>query len=102
MVANNRLWLVYRPTGKAVFLGKRMATGWGSTPDDVKERIEALFDHIAEVYPNHSQDDLCLAMEENQSGNTKIETKWQYTEQVTSPLTALSFGVENDGNRTET
>lgn len=91
-MANNRLWLVYRPTGKAVFLGKRMGYGWYHVPQDVKARIEALFAHVEECYPDNSQDDFMLAMEECQAqGNIHVSTQWRYTEMGQAPLSTLEL-----------
>ena len=89
-MANNRLFLVYRPTGKAVFLGKRMAEGWYGVPDDVKERIEALFAHVFEN-PDASQDDLMLAMEECEAGTPFVNTQWRYTNVGGLPLSQLEL-----------
>ena len=89
-MANNRLWLVYRPTGKAVFLGKRMAQGWYGVPEDVKERIEAFFAHIYDN-PETSQDDMMLAMEMCEGNSPLIVTAWRYTGFATSPLTTLEI-----------
>ena len=89
-MANNRLLLVYRPTGKAVFLGKRMSEGWYAVPDDVKQRIEALFQHIIDN-DDALQDDLMLAMEECTADTPFVNTKWCYTSFGESPLTTLDI-----------
>jgi hypothetical protein len=94
-MANNRLWLVYRPTGKAVFLGKRMAVGWYFVPDDVGARIEALFAHLEEVQAG-SQDDLMLAMEECEADTPFVSTDWRYAGATTLPLNTLELGPDPD------
>lgn len=96
-MANNRLWLVYRPTGKAVFLGKRMAEGWYNVPDDVKERIEALFQHIQDERGNreYEQDDMTLAMEECEGRSPFVNVNWRYTETgVGKPLSQLEMSPD--------
>lgn len=60
-MANNRMLLVYEPTGDAVYLGKRMGYGWYDVPADIKESIEALFKK-AEKY-NEDQDAFILILE---------------------------------------
>ena len=89
-MANNRLWLVYRPTGRAVFLGKRMAQGWYNVPDDIAQRIRALYEHI-EQHPEHSQDDLCLSMEECEADTPFVNTRWHYRGKGESPLSQLEM-----------
>jgi len=61
-MANNRMYLLHKPTGRAVFLGKRMAWGWYRVPDDIKERLEALFEAV-EDDAGTSQDDFAIALE---------------------------------------
>lgn len=62
-MANNRMYLLHRPTGKAVYLGKRMGYGWYGTPENVAERIEALFSIVEDGEYEGSQDDFCIALE---------------------------------------
>ena len=89
-MANNRIWLVYRPTGKAVFLGKRMADGWYGVPDDIKQRIEALFQHISDD-DGYFQDDLMLAMEGCDVTSPFVNTNWRYTTDDPGPLRQLEI-----------
>lgn len=64
-MANNRLWLIHRPTGAHVCLGKRMAIGWHSTRTDNRtgELIREFFDQV-ECGPEIGQDDFVLALED--------------------------------------
>ena len=80
-MANNRMFLVYRPTGDAVFLGKRMGWGWYGTPEDVAESIAVLFER-AEEYAEaasgeFSQDDFAIALESGENQPHAID-KWKY------------------------
>ena len=68
-MANNRLWLVHRPTGRAVKLGKRMAWGWYDPPSQA--RLQAFFDAIP-----YNQDDFFLAIEDN-SGAPLLRVRWK-------------------------
>lgn len=64
-MANNRIWLVHRPTGKAVCLGKVYSHGT-LTPDyapyaaeDLGKRLHELFTEVEATYelmPNHMLD----------------------------------------------
>lgn len=58
-MASNRLFLVHRPTGKSIMLGKRLAYGWYNAPD--VETLQAFFNAIP---GNSGQDDFCLTMED--------------------------------------
>lgn len=84
-MANNRMFLVHRPTGKAVMLGKRMASGWyrpgfNGQPDPLAKRMERLFE-LAEDHWENSQDDnlddFVLVMEDAE-GPTGAITEWTY------------------------
>lgn len=81
------MWLVYRPTGKAVMLGKAYGD-WDYVTDDVKERIEALFLHVSE-HPEHNMNDFALAMEDSDS--KFVLTDWKYSGETTVPLNTLEI-----------
>ena len=61
-MANNRMFLLHRPSGMAVYLGKRMATGWYDAPDDAGQRITTLFDMVERDHCD--SEDFCIAMED--------------------------------------
>lgn len=63
-MANNRLWLLHRPSGERIFLGKRMALGWYGAPDDLGAQITELYEKIEREYGVEEQDDFVLAMED--------------------------------------
>ena len=85
-MANNRMWLLHRPTGKAVFLGKRMGWGWYGTPAGLTSKIEALFKAVCAAETN--QDDFCLAMEECSEAPEAFES-WEYTDLPAQSMTIL-------------
>lgn len=62
-MANNRMYLVHRPSGKALFLGKRLTDGWYGVPEDLVERLKQLFADTEE-YEFHRRDDFGLYMED--------------------------------------
>lgn len=63
-MANNRMILVYRPTGQAVYLGKRLGDGWYDVP-------------------HGNIDDFCLAME---ISNSKYVLEYNNNELLTVSL----------------
>ena len=73
------MFLVYRPTGDAVFLGKRMGDGWYGTPEDVAERIASLFSKAEECQGQYSMDDFAIAMEQGDN-QPNVISKWKYTD----------------------
>ncbi len=70
-MANNRMFLLHQPSGVAVYLGKRMATGWYDTPKCVGDRIKALFEQVE--LENVATDDFCLAMEDASAAPMVVE-----------------------------
>ena len=93
-MANNRMFLVYRPTGDCVFLGKRMAEGWYATPEDVATRLIALFEKAeaaAFMSGSFSLDDFALAMERAPVTGLVIED-WQYEPDGSGKITKLKMG----------
>ncbi len=62
-MANNRLYLIHRPSGAWVQLGTRMGFGWGSSKFDLNERINNFFQLAKESSDDESQDEFILAME---------------------------------------
>jgi hypothetical protein len=61
-MANNRMYLLHKQSGAAVYLGKRFGGGWDDVPDDLAERIRLLFRYV-ENSPGNSKDDFAVAME---------------------------------------
>lgn len=83
-MANNRLWLVHRPTGKSVFLGKRMALGWYLPQEDqqgpIGTKLQKMFDDMDEAMDGGNallQDDFILAIEDP-SGAPACTDDWIY------------------------
>lgn len=60
-MANNRMYLTHRPSGLSVYLGKRMEHGWYDVPDDLAERVRALFESFESF---DYQDDFCVSLED--------------------------------------
>jgi len=56
-MANNRMYLIHKPTGTAVMLGKRMGWGWYTPPTE--DQMTRFFEASEEA----NQDDFYLGME---------------------------------------
>jgi len=72
-MANNRMFLVYKPTGDAVCLGKRMADGWYDVPETLGAALQKLFNLVEHVGP---LDAFALAMEDGWD-NPHIVDDWK-------------------------
>lgn len=80
-MADNRMWLLHRPSGKAVMLGKRFGPEWYTKHDHLSEMLTALFDQT-------EGDDFCLAMEDCEDAPEAFDN-WEYTEPGQSVITHL-------------
>jgi hypothetical protein len=56
------MYIVFKPTGDKVYLGKRMGYGWYNVPEDIHEQLSNLF-HLAEESCFDEQDNFCIGME---------------------------------------
>jgi hypothetical protein len=93
-MANNRMFLVYRPTGDVVYLGKRMGYGWYGTPEDVAQRIAALFEKAENAAGGDiSQDDFAIALEFGDNQPHAI-SDWKYGERA-SDGSVSSIAIEH-------
>lgn len=78
-MANNRVFVVHRPSGFAVCLGKRMAWGWhtGQTDEALGASVRAFLEGITDHCAHHvEQDDLMLAMESCDANSPAVHTTW--------------------------
>ena len=60
-MADNRMYLVHRPTGLAIHLGNRMSFGWYTTSEEIP--IHKLFGALGGQQYAFKQDDFAIAME---------------------------------------
>ena len=82
-MANNRMWLIHKPSKLGVMLGKRMAWGWYAAPSP--EYLEKFYDHIIRLLEDGlegSQDDFILAQED--CSESSCFDNWKYGEKVGS------------------
>jgi hypothetical protein len=81
-VANNRMYLCFRPTGHVCFLGKRMGWGWYTASQfNLNEKLQEFFEFIEGRVPaDASQDDFCIVQEEDTAwtrAEPYQEGRWQ-------------------------
>ena len=74
-MANNRMFLIHRPTGIGVLLGKRMSRGWYFAPDS--NRLNEFYEHLSSDLVEEKQDDFILAMED--CSDSGCFNDWRYT-----------------------
>jgi hypothetical protein len=73
-MANNRMYITHRPTGKSVYIGKRMGCGWYGVPENLSETVQNLFEDTEET-GKCGQDDFIISMEDA-SEAPKCTDKW--------------------------
>jgi len=76
-MANNRMYLIHKPSKLGICLGKRMAWGWYGAPN--QNFLDQFFTFLSENYLEGSQDDFVLAMEDC-SESTCLD-KWVCTKE---------------------
>ncbi len=90
-MANDRMFLLYRPTGEAVFLGKCMGGRWYGTPEEVHLRIETLFARAEYAWlAGAAKDDFVLLKESD-------KVRWRYKEGADAEgVVKIEFEAEPD------
>jgi hypothetical protein len=73
-MADNRLFLMHRPSGRVACIGKRMGGPWGAGLD-VREALNNVFDHGEFGEPE--MDDFILLIE-SAGGNPFVSEEWDY------------------------
>lgn len=69
-MANNRLYIVHKPTKKCVYLGKRMGWGWHDVPNNVRSNLNKFFEYLETC---EEQDSICIGMEDTINNDMAIE-----------------------------
>ena len=106
-MANNRMFLVHRPTGYAVYLAKNMADGWYDVPYNLNKNIEALFEFIYERRGEEQTamacdwEDFAIGMEDIERAPAALNLGGypEYTERL--PFGVLRVIVADDRARPE-
>lgn len=80
-MANNRMYLLHPPSGKAVYIAKRMGFGWyrNRSAESLWRDIMRLFKTLQNDFPGFAitQDDFAIAMEST-DGTTPVITSWKF------------------------
>jgi len=87
-MADNRMWLIHKPSKIGIRLGKRIGYGWHAAPD--KSELERFYKYIAETYGD--QDDFILAMED--CSNSDCFDNWEYTSERIEGFHLFRFNVK--------
>ena len=74
-MANNRMFLIHKPSKLGVMLGKNMGCSWYKAPE--KDTLESFYEYIASK-AEMNQDDFVLAMEDCE--NSSCFNDWIYTD----------------------
>lgn len=87
-MANNRLWLIHKPSKLGIMLGKRMAGEWYKAPEntDLERFYQYLYDQA-----EGDQDDLTLAMETCTEGGVSCFNDWTYTADFENGFRVFEF-----------
>lgn len=91
-MANNRMFLIHRPSKIGVMLGRRMAIGWheGST----EKSLDDFYEHIQSTQELGSQDDFVLAMEDCEGSSCFDD--WKYTGKQVNGFRLFEYDIEGD------
>lgn len=84
-MANNRMWLIHKPSKLGIKLGKRLGWGWYAAPET--SELERFYDYLAEQADN--QDDFVLAMED--CTESSCFGDWEYTFQFIDGFRVFKF-----------
>ena len=84
-MANNYMFLCYKPTGRIIQLAKRMGFGWHTIIDNTK--LETfLNDCEKDTLEFHkNQDNFCLLMEDDNDLSDNNKQKWDYDNNKSDP-----------------
>ncbi len=91
-MANNRMYLLHRPSGLAAYLGKHMGAGW-YTSKGTRKRVEALFDRAWDWSVDNGvegiNEDFCVAMESCDAVDALVDTDFDGCEDAGGGLVRL-------------
>ena len=89
-MANNRMWLIHKPSKLGIMLGKRLAWGWYSPPET--SHFEKFYNYLKGfdyLTFGGGQDDFVLAMED--CTESKLFDEWKYTSKFVNGFRLFSF-----------
>ena len=85
-MANNRMFLIHKPSKLGIMLGKRMGYGWYNAPE--ADRLNDFYEYLAESVKGE-QDNFVLAMESCEGGS--CFTGWNYTGEYENGFRVFEF-----------
>lgn len=92
-MANNRMFLIHRPSTLGVMLGKSMGADWYKAPD--ADELERFYSVVFNDSCCSPFDDFVLAMEV--PGSKMVFGGWQYTGETKDGFKVFDFiGVDGD------
>lgn len=97
-MANNRMWLIHKPSNLGIKLGKRLAEGWYAPPET--SELKRFYDYILHHYPIENQDDFMLVMEEEyiERGLNGCSYNWWYTDKLIDNFRVFEFELKEKSN----
>jgi len=90
-MANNRMFLCYKPTGRVLCLAKRMGYGWYDSAK--QESIEKFLEECEKdsIEEDSHQDAFCLLMEDDEGLVENNKEPWVYNQKETHKLDFVNF-----------
>ena len=87
-MADNRMWLIHKPSELGILLGKRLAWGWYSSLDP--DYLQKFYTYLSKKEScTGDQDDFILAQEDCK--NSSCFDDWIYTEKKVSGFRVFEF-----------
>ncbi len=87
-MADNRAWLIHRPSGKFVFLGKRLGDEWYGAPAHVGAQLEQFLVGVSACGGN--VDDFVLGLEDVQRAPACVEIDYSAPGTPFLPVEAMA------------
>jgi len=84
-MANNRMWLIHKPSKLGVMLGKQLDGGWYKAPE--KTTLDGFYEYLELNYDDG--DNFILAMEDCK--NSYCFDNWVYTEEYDNGFRKFRF-----------
>lgn len=82
-MANNRLFLGFKPSGEMVYLGRRMGFGWCGARTDLRKEMDDFFDRCEDAAlqscDGDVQDHFVLLIEDGENA-PDCEGNWRYAD----------------------
>ena len=87
-MADNRMWLIHKPSKLGILIGKRLGWGWDG-PIKINE-IQRFYDHLAKKESCEGSGDDFILAQEDCSISTCFDN-WRYTEEKRDEFRIFEF-----------